>query len=316
MLLVGCLLPASASEDGSTWSIQSQGYVDYRLAAQLRTNTDEPVGLRSVSSRIGAQSIIAPTGDPGAARAILQAEFGFSNRPNHFGLDGTRLLLLGVRGAHGQLSYGRQWSAFYRTVGQYLDAGLGESGFGYPGSERLDRTLQYSYSTATSYLQADLARDPDKIGGGFNRLQLAFFRRHARWRAGLALDISRSSAPPGTLGRPGADCDVAGARCIGLAVGWIGSEGSIDLGAVLAREGGRTTGTGSASVIWKPNQFRYFLEASAGDRLASLAAGLEFREDQFFSYFAESSLVHDERARERPGLAASVGLRFRFDRAW
>jgi hypothetical protein len=115
-------------------------------------------GVRNYRSRIGARSYIDLPGLsepfpwlPERTGALGHVEI--CSAPDNVDLD-FRLLYGGFKSPWGQLSYGKQWTAFYNTVGRYMDVGIAQSGFGYLGSGRVGDTLYYSNLFGESYFPA------------------------------------------------------------------------------------------------------------------------------------------------------------------
>lgn len=296
-------------------------YGDIRAAIQVADSASQSTGPNNYASRVGAR-VLYPVATLGEGSSVLaHVEFGFLR--DKLDLNGTRLLLAGIRGPLGQLTVGKQWSAFYSAVGRFMDVGFVQSGFGYEGSNRIKETLQYSRLFGQTYVQADAVHDENKRGNGLNRFQLGLAYQGAVWRGGLAFDVSRlGQARNNTLSAAREDdrslCDRPGVACVGASLGWAVAPVSVDVGAVRATATGADATGASLTVRWAPNEFSHYVELAGQNQpqglRRSIAAGLRYRHDQFVSLFAELARVDRRRFNSAVDHVVGVGLRLELDR--
>lgn len=282
--------------------LDARFYASLRPAIEAKSGDDNSTRLVHYSSRIGARGFLPFSNNPRSG-FVFRGELGFEEEEFLEIQDGPRLLFAGFKGPWGQVSYGRQWSAFYSTVGSFMDVGINQSGFGYVGTERISDTLQYSKLFGATYLQLDLVRDDDdEQHSGFNGFQLGLNYQGPVFRAGLAIDkgreLSRQTIALIDESNEIDDdqpCEEILADCFGGVWGFRLDEYSLDFGINRAEtKAAHATGR-SLSIQWQPNFLNYYFEISDLDsndfNKNTIAVGLQYKWTPWISLFAESSVV-------------------------
>lgn len=322
--LVVALLVLLASHSHAESSVSNWYYADLRGAFEVDDDARSQAGVANYASRLGWRTIWKPDRTR-PLRTVFLAELGLQEERGQLGLDGTRLFFIALRGAHGQqLAVGRQRTAFYSTVGRFVDVGLRQTDFGYEGSNRL-AIVSYTREDIDSRFQLDLTHDPVKSGGGVNRLQAGFISRRHPWQFGVAIDVStRGSTRFQSIHRAGerprALCDHDRVSCLAGMLGWAADDMSLSLTLLHGRTRHQDFTTWTAASQWKPNDFGYYalVSAHSGDTRKRLGftAGASYHLDQYSSIFVEAS-----RRRYVSGSAdiehlLGVGLRLEYDSYW
>ena len=309
-------------------------FYDYRFYGSIRpviqyaspiVGKDE-VDLAQYSSRAGFAMFHELRNRTGL---IFRGEAGFEETKLEF-QDGERLLFGGLRGPWGQLTFGRQWSAFYSTVGEHMDKAIRLSGFGYLGTRRISDSLQYSRTFGPSYLQLDaIFRDvfdsSSESENGLNRWQMGLGYEGAIYRFGLAYDENDESEDNEFPLNPDQTsvCDNEGS-CFGLFAGWRGDDAYANLGYTENSSdemGVPDLESWSLSLGWNPNFWSYYMELSTLDDLRnSYSFGFSYQFDNQWHVFSEFVFHDNDRENiEEQGLTEllndrvmAVGLRYEF----
>ena len=170
-------VPAVVNADEHT-TVQVYGRINNALAHTNPGDGDSEWGLINISSRLGMKA----KADLGNGLSAI-GRYEFSTFTNTEGkVDGrgafndTRLGYVGLSGAWGAVTVGNQWSAFYDTVGSYLDptftVGYAIYSSVVDGPYRASNTIKYANSFGPAYLEFDVrmanasaTADTEKIGG-------------------------------------------------------------------------------------------------------------------------------------------------------
>ena len=180
---VACALavPAVASAQDNGMTVQVYGRINNALSYISPGDGDSEWGLHNTSSRLGVKA----SSDLGnGLTAIGRYEFfTFTNREGNNcdpgncrgGIQDTRLGYVGLSGAWGAVTIGNQWSAYYDTVGTYLDPTYSLGYYIYSsvaqGPYRSSNTIKYANSFGPAYIELDVrtafnnpGADTEKIG--------------------------------------------------------------------------------------------------------------------------------------------------------
>ncbi len=314
-----CIVTASFAADAEFRQPTLSLYGSLRFAFQGTNWQGLDSGPRNYRSRAGAWLGIPLPTPGGHTSFLLHAEAG--SLADRVELR-KRLLYAGVKSPFGQLTYGKQWTAFYATLGQYVDVGVRLSGFGYPGSTRLNDDLQYSHVFRGVHLQVDAIQD-SSLGSGINRFQGGIDYRGAVWRLGMALDYSDGDGSSlrdqdlrvDSRTRP---CNITGVDCYGISAGWRVRD--LEVNAILSRVVSRVdhANAGAVNLQWRPGVMRYYLELGGLDGPSTshktIAGGFLKQWNRYLSYFGEFSVTDQGGDASDTAYILSFGVKLDFDR--
>jgi predicted porin len=156
-------------------TVQTYGRINNAIQYTDRDVGDNVWGLRNVVSRLGFK---AKSDLGNGLSAIGRYEFfTYTNREGDFdaeggkgrgGLNDTRLGYVGLSGAWGAVTIGNQWSAYYDTLGTYMDPTFTVGYFLYStvlnGPYRTSNTIKYANSFGPIYLELDLRMSQNGTG--------------------------------------------------------------------------------------------------------------------------------------------------------
>ena len=171
---------ASAQDDGMT--VQVYGRINNAISYISPEDGQSEWGLHNTVSRLGVKA----SSDLGNGLTALGRYefFTFTNREGNVcppegncrgGIQDTRLGYVGLSGAWGAVTIGNQWSAYYDTVGTYMDPTYSLGYYLYSsvggGPYRSSNTIKYANSFGPAYIELDVrtafnnpGADTEKIG--------------------------------------------------------------------------------------------------------------------------------------------------------
>lgn len=156
-------------------TVQTYGRINNAIQYTSRDVSDSVWGLRNVVSRLGFK---AKSDLGNGLSAIGRYEFfTYTNREGDFdseggkgrgGINDTRLGYVGLSGAWGAVTIGNQWSAYFDTLGTYLDPTYSLGYFLYSsvlgGPYRTSNTVKYANSFGPVYLELDVRMSQNGTG--------------------------------------------------------------------------------------------------------------------------------------------------------
>ena len=157
-------------------SVQTYGRINNALQYTDRDVSDNTWGMRNVVSRLGFK---AKSDLGNGLSAIGRYEFfTYTNREGDFdseggkgrgGINDTRLGYVGLSGAWGAVTVGNQWSAYFDTLGTYMDPTFSLGYFLYSsvmsGPYRTSNTIKYANSFGPVYLEFDVRMSQNDVTG-------------------------------------------------------------------------------------------------------------------------------------------------------
>jgi len=156
-------------------TVQTYGRINNAIQYTDRDVQDNVWGLRNVVSRLGFK---AKSDLGNGLSAIGRYEFfTYTNREGDFdseggkgrgGINDTRLGYVGLSGAWGAVTIGNQWSAYFDTLGTYLDPTYSLGYFLYSsvlgGPYRTSNTVKYANSFGPVYVEWDIRMSQNGTG--------------------------------------------------------------------------------------------------------------------------------------------------------
>ena len=156
-------------------TVQTYGRINNAVQYSSRDVSDSVWGIRNVVSRLGFK---AKSDLGNGLSAIGRYEFfTYTNREGDFdseggkgrgGINDTRLGYVGLSGAWGAVTIGNQWSAYFDTLGTYLDPTYSMGYFLYSsvlgGPYRTSNTVKYANSFGPVYLEWDVRMSQNGTG--------------------------------------------------------------------------------------------------------------------------------------------------------